>query len=233
MEFWQRVNETLAVVAWPVIVGIALISQRAPIGRFIERVKTVRAFGGELSSTETAVTRDANRALAATAAAELRKAADAEPSTHEAPRSDDALIPRELGVYEPEVPEPAQEPDRVTVEKIARTFARAGWKLGSSGVYESAPTPQFDWDDEGSLQITGWAGEKASRTPAHVSTSDTVEKLERAIQELDLELRRTPTSSTLVHYDDREAKASQLAELQRVLSVIDPMSPWAQVIRAR
>lgn len=256
VEVWARVNETVAVVIWPLAVVVVLAILRRPIGDLIGRVKQAEVFGN-LVTLEARVTEEANVSLSAAPVGEPAVVVVPEPARIEieAPvptvtvRSGDDFGGTDLAgkvAVEPENAPEAVDPwtaRRDAEEEIARTFAKAGWQLGRSGQFITAPTPKLEWTIDRELRIAGWDGQRRSKfvetlqdlstamnTSAAAHRVDRVQRLEAEIKDLDLRIRRFKAYPHLIlqtGVPGTEAEEGQLRDLLVQLRALDPTSPWA------
>ena len=226
MVVWQRINETLAVLAWPTAVVVVLVVFRVPLRRLIGRVKWFE-MGGNRVSLEQEVTTEVNAGLTPVPS---DQAADVDPESGTDVQTERADDSTGIGIGSPESETP--EVPREVVEDVARTFARAGWRLGASGEYADAPEPRLSWGDDGQLRLVGWSGAK-SRTSPPSPPGDAVARLEQEIRDLDLRIKsrsNLDAVSSLVSMRP-DGEAAQLEELRERLREIDPASPWAWTSR--
>ena len=69
------------------------------------------------------------------------------------------------------------------LEEIVRSFAEAGWAMGSSGRFSGKPDPVIEWSDEGRPHVAGWTGEKRRASPALTVTEAELLSLYRKMLE--------------------------------------------------
>lgn len=223
MVVWQRINETLAIFAWPAAVVVVLVVFRAPLGRLLGRVKSLEVAGNTIS-IEQEVTTAVNSDL--TTAPD--QGVDMPPETSPGAATDrtDDGTGADSGPLASTKPQVSRE----VVEDVARTFARAGWRLGASGEYADPPEPRLDWGGDGRLILSGWSGVKSrASSPPAALRGDPVMRLEKEIRELDLKIKSRTNMGGLAALGSTgpDGERAQLQELRDRLRAIDPSSPWA------
>lgn len=251
--------EYIKAVIWPLVVVVVLWWLRVPIR---EKVKDVLKLSVGAASVEFAeqAEQGVNTALTddirAAAQVLVDKAPDhAPPDQTVIPES----VPSSSAVGTPEIVSKSArdqgvgsetqgvEPDRrvadeaarrKAIEKIIRDSAGWGWDMAQLGTFKSRPAPVIEWSDDGLPLIVYGEGQRrtglaslVARDPV-VDRTERVQRLEKAIRDLQEEIDRPAMSSIAalgsIYGDPKEPKRKQLQRFKDQLLKIDPNSPWVR-----
>lgn len=197
MDWTQTILDFLAAVSWPVLAAVVLWRLWPKLADLVDRIKSVKAGGTEVALWE----------RTEAAAASLHAIGDG-------PVDAEGLI------------EPTEEEletvrlARADLEGIVRSFAEAGWAMGSLGVFKSEPTPIVRWTEDGRPYVAHWKGERA--TAPSLQTRGRARELEQAIEDLEVKTRSGARSALAIGPD-----RTRLEVLKEKLRGVDPTSPWS------